>query len=105
MTKKEERELREQLYDSERAIELLVDRMRERTGGISSDAMLAEALVPGHVVYENDYPHDLSDLERCFRTWLEAPTFLRSKMLWRLTQYTSHISEKHISLDGVSDRS
>ena len=96
MTKKEEQLLR----DHERTIEFLVDRMTNKQGGISSNAMIAEALV-GYRVDETEYPWDFDDLSRCLRTWLEAPTPLRAKMLWRLAQYTSHISEKHISLDGV----
>jgi hypothetical protein len=100
MTKKEERQVRE----LDQTIDFLVDRMVNRNGGTSGDAMIAEVL-GWNQVGESDYPRDLSDLERCFRTWLEAPPFLRAKMLWRLAQYTSHISEKHISLDGVRDRS
>lgn len=99
MTKQEEQQFR----DHERMIEFLVWRMIDRSGGISSDAMIAEALV-GREVDSFEYPSDFDDLSRCFRTWLEASTSLRAKMLWRLTQYTSHISEKHISLDGVKDR-
>lgn len=99
MTKKEERQLR----DHEVTIDFLVNRMIDGTGGTSSNAMLAEALV-GYRVDETEYPRDFDDLARCFRTWLTAPIPLRAKTLWRLTQYTNHISEKHISLDGVRDR-
>jgi hypothetical protein len=99
MTKAEEQQFR----DLDQTIDFLVNRMVNRNGGTSSDAMIAEALagLAADHVSESDYPRDLGDLERCFRTWLEAPPFLRAKMLWRLAQYTSHISEKHISLDGV----
>ena len=61
--------------------------------GISSDAMLAEA-VSGLMVDAWDYPSDLADLSRCCATFARAPWDLKKSMLPRLIAYCEHIQEK-----------
>jgi hypothetical protein len=100
MTKKEEAELHAELHYQRQVVDFLAHRILKGEGGISSDALIAEAVL-GYRVAELDYPSDLSDLARCLQAWLAAPAPLRAKMLWRLSEYTSHVSEKHISPDGV----
>jgi hypothetical protein len=95
MTRAEQRAFSE----NEQTIHYLARRLvRPELSGISSNAMLAETLT-GDPVELHDYPRDLSDLARCLHTWLEVPPHLRPKMLWRLSQYVSHLADKHISAE------
>jgi hypothetical protein len=60
------------------------------TVGISSNAMVREALGGTRVEYDWEYPHDHHDLSRCCATWAKAPWSLKAIMLPRLTAYCEY---------------
>lgn len=64
--------------------------------GISSDAMVAEA-VSGRDVDDWDYPRDLADLSRCCVTFARAPWDIKKLMLPRLIDFCQHVA----SSDGA----
>lgn len=78
----------------------LIDRfLRDRWNhssdvGISSNAMLREALTGEVRRGIEDYPLDLGDLSRCCATFAKAPHPLKEKMLPRLLAYCEYVGER-----------
>lgn len=63
--------------------------------GISSNAMLREAITGAERQYEDeDYPSDLGDLSRCCATFAKAPYSLKELMLPRLLAYCEYVGER-----------
>ena len=58
--------------------------------GISSNAMVREALGGKRVRVYSEYPHDHADLSRCCMTYARAPWSLKQLMLPRLTVYCQY---------------
>jgi hypothetical protein len=86
--------MRNALVDSEATITFLAGRLgRNGKRGISSDAMIISAL-ENETVDEGSYPWDIDDLERCVRTWLEAPIHMRFTMLKTLGEFVTHIATR-----------
>lgn len=61
--------------------------------GISSDAMLREAL-GGAPLRDWEYPHDSADLARCRMTYENAPRKLRRRMQARMQEFETHVASR-----------
>lgn len=63
----------------------------EHDYGISSDAMIREAL-GGDPVRPGEYPRDRGDLGRCERAYERAPEHLQRRMLRRLSSFREAVN-------------
>lgn len=63
--------------------------------GISSDAMLREALGGAPVDPQLEYPSDHDDLGRCERLYATAPAHLRPRMLPLLEDFRRRVGETY----------
>ena len=100
--------MNEELSRKELEAELHFFRMRAMAGwskddwGISAQAMTREA-VYGKEVDTGDYPSDHSDLDRCKRCFVAAPSHLQKKMKPRLEKYCTWIEERVKAGDWVGE--
>lgn len=72
----------------------LLDKAGDR--GMSSDAMIALAVVYGEIPddYSGPIPHDTDDLSRCCEAFKVAPWKLRKRMLPILAQWSADLVAK-----------
>jgi hypothetical protein len=88
MNPKLEAELERKAAERDWLIERYLGEKRGSTYvGISSNAMLRQALVSGTKVSDGEFPHDLDDLSRCLMTFASAPRHLQERMLPTLELY------------------
>jgi hypothetical protein len=73
--------------------------------GVSSNAMIREALEGTPVEQYWEYPHDHEDLARCCNTWARAPWSLKALMLARMYSYFEYAMNGYREKEVITFRS